>query len=271
MRNFLVLLFAVFLLFACDTTPPDTDPKLIAQKLINKTRVVKVDNTTLSNGYTINGHTNYVFHRNDGVYTRYQINYFEDNYKDYGTWSVRTGQVCYLRNGASKPSCRNIYPDGTGVKFSSGFLRDGDIGGTQRRNGVKRLGKPATLGDLVKGLNDLGKAIGASPVGTVLGGMANACQNIDCSGGSTSATPTRETSGGVSTASASSKKTASGYRIFETYNYSTGQEVIARGKCNNGKSFSVRFYPNNGNGAKDHGIYSLFGSSVDDVANKFCA
>lgn len=68
----------------------------------------------------------------------------------------------------------------------------------------------------------------------------------------------------------SESQSSSGYRIFERITFSAGQSVVARGRCNNGTSFNVRFSPGNGNGARDHSINSLFGSSVDDVAKQFC-
>lgn len=74
----------------------------------------------------------------------------------------------------------------------------------------------------------------------------------------------------VTAQSQSSKRaeaSVSGYLITETIAYGPSQTVVARGRCNNGKSFNVRHYPNNG---KKYAIYNLFGSSLADVASRFC-
>ncbi|MEM8981236.1 MAG: hypothetical protein AAGD04_17315 [Pseudomonadota bacterium] len=60
----------------------------------------------------------------------------------------------------------------------------------------------------------------------------------------------------------------SGYQIFDRYTYvPNSQTVIATGKCNGGYSFKVRYYPNNN---PTHFIGITKGSSVHDVATKFC-
>ena len=65
---------------------------------------------------------------------------------------------------------------------------------------------------------------------------------------------------------------ASGCRGFRLHNiqhapHIPGQSVVAKGKFNGGNSFSVRYHPNNN---PQYYIYSLGGSSVADVAGKFC-
>ena len=61
--------------------------------------------------------------------------------------------------------------------------------------------------------------------------------------------------------------TASAYRIFDTYSPSGNGSPIAKGECNDGTNFTVKYYPNNGT---KYAIYSLWGDSAEEVISRFC-
>lgn len=63
---------------------------------------------------------------------------------------------------------------------------------------------------------------------------------------------------------------ASGFQITSHETYRTGHNIVARGHCNKGGSFKVRYYPNQ-NSSKNHSIDGFWGNSVNNVATKFCS
>jgi len=87
--------------------------------------------------------------------------------------------------------------------------------------------------------------------------------------GSSASSSSQNTSSRKSSGSAGSSGGQSGYKWLEEIDYSRGQKIIARGKCNNGSRFNVEYYPDNGYSSRFY-IYSTSGSSKDDVAAKFC-
>ena len=247
------------ILASCGPAGPPASRDQIMRALVDKTRYEHIQVTGYMREY-------YGFHRRDGVFTesdRVWSNGYSRVYRS-GTWTVSDGKVCYKLKDGNR--CSNLYLTDKGVQFASGEIRKGDVGGTQRKNGIR----PLDAVPLGKALADLGKAIGASPVGTVMRGMAKACQSMDCSADSAGNTPAKANAKTRTTKTAAAKETG-GYRIFQTFTYGPGQDVVAKGKCNNGRSFSIRHYPNNGNGNRDYAIGSLFGSSSAGVAKKFCS
>jgi len=60
-----------------------------------------------------------------------------------------------------------------------------------------------------------------------------------------------------------------GYTITENIRYSSGQSVVARGRCSDGTKFNVRYSPNTGT-AYRYTIYSTSAASKEEVAKKFC-
>ena len=58
------------------------------------------------------------------------------------------------------------------------------------------------------------------------------------------------------------------YRIFDTYSPSGNGSPIAKGECNDGTNFTVKYYPNNG---QKYAIYSGFGRSAEAVIASFCS
>ena len=88
--------------------------------------------------------------------------------------------------------------------------------------------------------------------------------------GSSASSSSQSAPFGNSSSSTRNSGAQSGYKWLEEVDYSRGQKIIARGKCNNGSRFNVEYYPDNGYSSRFY-IYSTSGSSKDDVASKFCS
>ena len=66
---------------------------------------------------------------------------------------------------------------------------------------------------------------------------------------------------------AASTLSASAYKIYSTHSYGPAQKVVARGACNDGTQFNVRYNPGNGN---PYQIYSTFRKTAEAVIRDFC-
>lgn len=208
----------------------------------------------------------HIYHASNG-----SAYYFKSTPKGYrrgeaGRWWAGEDKICYSMRvtRAEDPEGDQCAPAGTEVAWSS--FEQGDTKKLVPRRAPARSGGSDigfTHGDVALGLGVL--LAGAAAVA----GVAQAACGGPCpSSAATSAPsgPARQ----AGTGSASAKPAAaapSGYKIFSTIPYGPGQSVVARGKCNGGYSFNVRYHPNNN---PQYYINSLGGSSVADVAGRFC-
>jgi hypothetical protein len=221
--------------------------------------------------------TRYIYHATDG-----RAYYFKETPKGYrrresGRWWVGDDKICYSMRVTSAEDVEGgqCAPAGTDAVWSS-FERGDTRNLAPRRpaagNSRNQKGVDCTFNISCAIKNTPNGEMAAAVVlgvGVLFGqGMANAAaEGGYADTGPNSSGDTKPSKSNPTTTTASS----SGYRIFETTQYSSGQTVVARGKCNNGRSFNVRYYPENGGGSRSYSIYSLFGSSVDNVATKFCS
>lgn len=222
---------------------------------------------------------NYMYMRADGRAFNVEL---DAGQKHLGRWWAEDGRVCEDFPTDNGVSCIPIYEaDGRVQVPFPAKLVSGDPFGVQRQfsrtpsrsSSNRTSGVVDCTGDLACAIrNTPGGDLAAAVVGAAIVGGTKAIANAPAGTFNTPASPTSNATSNSATSNSSRAANASvsGYKIFERIRYSSGQDVVARGKCNNGNSFNVRYYPNNGNGSRDHAIYSLFGSSVEDVASRFC-
>ncbi len=170
---------------ACEGPPPDTPPEAIANGLVGKSYYNKVDNYHYDGGVAY-GFAEYVYHRPDGIATGWTQRFGGTNNDSTSKrpWSVRRGQVCY--GSGDNPYCRNVYIERGQLSFSSGQIRKGDIGRTQRRNGLRphdasNLTLAQSIEQGLRALNDVVQTAGRTPGGQALASSITAvCANGGC-------------------------------------------------------------------------------------------
>lgn len=207
----------------------------------------------------------HIFHATNG-----QAYYLKSTPKGYqrrevGKWWVGEDKICYSMRvtRAEDPEGDQCAPAGTEVVWSS--FEQGD---TQRQV-PKRTTSRSGGSDIGFGYDKVAIGVGVAIAGAAaIAGVAKAacggpCPDVSSAPSSSNATASRPRPASSNNASSA----PSGYTIFSRIAYGQGQTVVARGKCNGGYSFDVRYYPNNN---PKYYINSLGGSSVDDVANRFC-
>ncbi len=214
--------------------------------------------------------TRYIYHQTDG-----QAVYSKRTDKGYarreaGRWWAGDDKICYsMRVTRSEdPEGDSCAPAGTDAAWST-FER-GDTQNLRRPVRTARGGQS----DIGFGWDKVLAGAGAALV--VAGGVAKASEALCGSGGcpagaSASATsqPKATSSGNARSSRSGTREAKSGYKITSRIPYERHtQEVVARGRCANGKTFNVRYRPDNN---PKYFIYNLGGSSVDDVASRFCS
>ncbi|WP_439527051.1 hypothetical protein [Roseovarius mucosus] len=214
--------------------------------------------------------TRYIYHQTDGhaLYSKRTDKGYSR--QEAGRWWAGNDKICYSMRvtQAEDPEGDTCAPAGTDVVWSS-FER-GDTKGLRRSVTVARGGQS----DIGFGWDKVIAAAGVAMAGAVAVGAASEklCGPGGCTGGdysSASAQPQSSSSGGSQTSSSAPRETKSGYTITERINYErNAQTVVARGRCADGKTFNVRYHPDNN---PQFFIYGSGGSSVDAVASRFCS
>src|SRR6056297_3042525 len=212
----------------------------------------------------------YIYHQTDG-----QAVYSKRTDKGYarreaGRWWAGDDKICYSMRvtRAEDPEGDSCAPAGTDAAWST-FER----GDTQNlRRPVKRA--RGGNSDIGFGYDKVLALAGAALV--VGGGLAKAADAVCGAGGcpASQAAPANgnsraTSSSGAKSSGAGQSANASGYKITETIKYMRNEQtVVARGRCNNGNSFNIRYHPDN---SPKFFIYSTGGSSIDNVAKRFCS
>jgi len=209
-----------------------------------------------------------IYHAPDG--RAYYTKQTDEGYRarEAGRWWARDNQICYsmvvtqAENNDSRCSSANV-----SVAYSE--FTPGDVMGlAPRRRAPSASGSSTGGASVYSALAVLGGlALGAAVVSSALCGEN--CDTSGGSGGTSSSSGSSSSSKKAGSSSTATAKAASGYKITERIAYGPGQTVVARGRCGNGRSFNVRYYPDQ-NASRDHSIYSLFRGSVDEVARDYC-
>lgn len=211
-----------------------------------------------------------IFHSSDG-----RAYYFKATDKGYrrseaGKWWAGEDKICYSMRvtRAEDPEGDQCAPAGTDAAWST-FER-GDTKNLRPKRTASRSSGNSGIG-LSTGRLLTGVAIAVTGA-AVVGSLANkACGPGGCPTASSGAPGAGSASKAKTAAPASraSASAATGYRITQTYTYGPGQDVVARGVCNKGgASWPVKYHPNN---SKKYYIYTRGGSSIADVASRFCS